>query len=251
MDATDQPSQNTQEENGKLRLSGRQLQVAQLAATGLSNREIASDLQVTEQIVKNALHSAFNKLGVWNRVELANLFVREEGPTRELSLRKIEVERLSVLEECRILDSKAEEMFNELASIAAAVFKVPIALVAFADPNRIWFKSNVGLNANEVPREVTICKHTIQQSRVLVVPDTFKDPRFACNAFLKKVGVRFYAAAPILKDGYALGVVCIVDREPREFSPSQLAILQSLAKLATEMVDLRKRLLRSEVRGSC
>jgi DNA-binding CsgD family transcriptional regulator len=57
-------------------LSRRQLQVAELAACGYSNREIASELKITEQIVKNVLHSVFDRAGVWNRVELANRFPR-------------------------------------------------------------------------------------------------------------------------------------------------------------------------------
>lgn len=57
-------------------LSQRQLQVAELAACGYSNREIACELKITEQIVKNVLHSVFDKIGVWNRVELANRFPR-------------------------------------------------------------------------------------------------------------------------------------------------------------------------------
>lgn len=43
-----------------------------MAASGYSNREIAAELDLTEQIIKNTLHSVFDKLGVWNRVELAN-----------------------------------------------------------------------------------------------------------------------------------------------------------------------------------
>lgn len=57
-------------------LSPRQLQVAELAACGYSNREIAAELKTTEQIVKNVLHSVFNRVGIWNRVELANRFPR-------------------------------------------------------------------------------------------------------------------------------------------------------------------------------
>lgn len=223
-------------------LSARQLQVARLAATGLSNREIAAELKLTEQIVKNALHSAFDKLGIWNRVELANYFLRDECSSREFSLRRIEAERISVLEQCNILDTKAEGMFDELANIAAATFDVPIALVTFADSRRIWFKSNIGLNVSEVPREISICHHTIRQSKVLLVPDALKDSRFVCSPLIEEVGVRFYAAAPILRDGYALGVVCIVDRKPREFSSSRLAVLQSLAKVAADVIDLRQRL---------
>lgn len=57
-------------------LSVRQLQIAELVAHGYTNLEIASELKITEQIVKNVLHSVFDKLGVWNRVELANRFPR-------------------------------------------------------------------------------------------------------------------------------------------------------------------------------
>jgi len=61
-------------------LSEREWQIAKLAALGHSNREIAATLQTTEQTVKNVLHSVFDKLGVWNRVELANRF--SERPQR-------------------------------------------------------------------------------------------------------------------------------------------------------------------------
>ena len=68
-------------------LSRRQLQVAELAACGYSNREIASELKLTEQIVKNVLHSVFDRVGIWNRVELANRFPKALERTRvELNL---------------------------------------------------------------------------------------------------------------------------------------------------------------------
>jgi DNA-binding CsgD family transcriptional regulator len=59
------------------KLCQRELRVAELAALGYSNREIASELEMTEQIVKNVLHSVFDRVGVWNRVELANHFSRD------------------------------------------------------------------------------------------------------------------------------------------------------------------------------
>ena len=68
-------------------LSRRQLQVAELAACGYSNREIASELKLTEQIVKNVLHSVFDRVGIWNRVELANRFPKAlERARAELNL---------------------------------------------------------------------------------------------------------------------------------------------------------------------
>jgi len=226
-------------------LSSRQQQVASLVAAGYSNRDIATELNVTEQIVKNVVHSLFDRIGVWNRVELANYFSQSSSPDEvAIAQSRIESDRLAELRRLNILDSSAERIFDELALIAANIFNVPIAVVAFADSNRIWFKSKVGLSASEVPREITICHSTIQQSKVFVVNDALDDQRFSCNPLVvAEPKVRFYASAPILTEaGYALGVVCIVDRVARNFTPTQAAVLQSLARVAREQINLRSQL---------
>lgn len=48
-------------------LTARELDVLTLAASGLSNRDLASQLFVSEATVKTHLHHAFTKLGVENR----------------------------------------------------------------------------------------------------------------------------------------------------------------------------------------
>jgi DNA-binding CsgD family transcriptional regulator len=109
------PSLHTANGNGiHSRLSNRQLHIAELAACGYSNRDIASELQTTEQIVKNVLHSVFDKLGVWNRVELANRFPRSvESWIAMESQRQAELERSQKLLQCKTLDSKADQVSNQ------------------------------------------------------------------------------------------------------------------------------------------
>jgi len=231
------------------RLSDRQLQIAALVAEGYSNRDIAKELNLTEQIVKNGVHSLFDRLGVWNRVELANYF--SEGSSSgaiEAARGRLERDRLTEVRRLKILDTSSERIFDELASLAATIFEVPIALVGFADSARIWFKSCIGLSASEAPREITLCHHTIRQSKVFVVTDALEDARFMCSPLVTTdPKVRFYAAAPILTDeGYALGVVCIVDRVPRRLNEFQLAILQSLARLALEQLEMRRQLVETK-----
>jgi len=60
------------------RLTGKEVQVATLVWQGLTNKEIAAMLGTTEQVVKNYLRTAFDKLGVWTRLELA-LYVAGHG----------------------------------------------------------------------------------------------------------------------------------------------------------------------------
>ncbi len=49
----------------------RELKIVELVAEGLKNADIASALGTSEHVVKNQLRSIYDKLGMWNRVELA------------------------------------------------------------------------------------------------------------------------------------------------------------------------------------
>jgi DNA-binding CsgD family transcriptional regulator len=60
------------EQCGSERVHNRREQaVIELVAQGLTNRDIAQALGTTEYVVKNHLRIIFDKLGLWNRVELA------------------------------------------------------------------------------------------------------------------------------------------------------------------------------------
>ena len=60
------------------RLTTKERIVATLVWEGNTNREIAMRIGTSEQVVKNHLRSAFDKLGVWSRLELA-LYVASHG----------------------------------------------------------------------------------------------------------------------------------------------------------------------------
>jgi DNA-binding NarL/FixJ family response regulator len=59
-------------------LSRREQQLAQLISSGLSNKEIASKLNLSEQTVKNHVRHIFRKLGVNDRLTAAE-YCREQG----------------------------------------------------------------------------------------------------------------------------------------------------------------------------
>ena len=60
------------------RLTEKEVHVAVMVWEGLTNREIATAVGTTEQVVKNYLRTTFDKLGVWSRLELA-LYVAGHG----------------------------------------------------------------------------------------------------------------------------------------------------------------------------
>ena len=68
------------------RLTTKEIQVATLVWQGLTNRDIAGVLDTSEQVVKNYLRTAFDKLGVWTRLELALYVASHGGATWHLEL---------------------------------------------------------------------------------------------------------------------------------------------------------------------
>ena len=64
-----------------------------------------------------------------------------------------EDERLAALRELLLLDTPPEERFDRLARFAAEQLDTPIALLTLVDGQRQWFKSRMGLEATETPRE--------------------------------------------------------------------------------------------------
>ncbi len=69
---------------GKRVPSEREQRVIELVAQGLKNREVAAAIGTTEHVVKNYLRVIYDKLGLWNRVELALWYEarKHENPAR-------------------------------------------------------------------------------------------------------------------------------------------------------------------------
>jgi DNA-binding NarL/FixJ family response regulator len=66
---------------GEKLLTSREEQVVALVADGLSNRDVASELGLSEHTVKKYLFRIFEKLGISNRVELV-LYAMHNGATQ-------------------------------------------------------------------------------------------------------------------------------------------------------------------------
>lgn len=160
-----------------------------------------------------------------------------------------EVQRLARLRALSVLDSAPEALFDGLAEAAAAALGTPMAAVNLIDTDRLWVKAGVGLEAGgSYPRELTFCTHTILGDGVLEVPDARLDPRFAANPAVRTPdGIRFYAGATIaLGDGSRLGALCAIDTVPHRLDEHQRRLLQALAKVAGEALQLRLDSLRRE-----
>lgn len=144
--------------------------------------------------------------------------------------------RIQTLRELNVLDTSPEERFDRLTRLAKRLFNVPIALVSLVDGDRQWFKSCMGLEASETPRDISFCGHAILGDQILTVCDAEQDERFHDNPLV--VGdpkIRFYAGCPLtVANGSKLGTLCLIDLKPRNLDDEERALLRDLARMAEQ-----------------
>ena len=163
-----------------------------------------------------------------------------------------EADRIATLQALQLLDTAAEQSYDDLTMLAAMICDTPIALVSLVDSDRQWFKSRVGLDAVQTPRELAFCAHAIlNPDELLMVPDATQDSRFAGNPLVADgPKIRFYAGAPLVTpEGHAIGTLCVIDRKPHTLSEDQQAALHALARQTMAQMELRRSLLASEQRN--
>ena len=158
---------------------------------------------------------------------------------------KNEQQRLSALRAYDILDTPAENEFDELTKLASEICQTPVALITLLDGSRQWFKSAVGTEVRETPKEHAFCAHTIAKPEaMMIVEDLRTDQRFQTNPLVTgDPNVVFYAGVSLISEGgFPLGTLCVLDVKPKELNAQQILCLEVLAKQVMTQIELKKKI---------
>jgi CheY-like chemotaxis protein len=158
-----------------------------------------------------------------------------------LPLPQNEDRRLESLRNFQILGTSREQVFEDIARLAAVICDAPIAVISFIDEQRVWFKAKIGLEMNEIPRDGSFCTYAILQPDVLIIPDPLIDERFMSSFLVKKIGIQFYAGIPLITDdAHPLGTLAVMDRVPHLITDEQRDSLRILARLMMRELSLQR-----------
>jgi diguanylate cyclase (GGDEF)-like protein len=158
-----------------------------------------------------------------------------------------EEERLAALRSYDLLAGSHEEALDAICRVVSSVFCSKIALVSLSDTNRQVFKGRVGLEADELARDLAPCAHAILGTVPFVVSDARQDPRFVENPLVvNPPNVRFYVGMPLLSpDRYALGTLCAINDEVHSPSGEEISNLVDLSRTVMDMFNLRRAMSRA------
>jgi diguanylate cyclase (GGDEF)-like protein len=172
--------------------------------------------------------------------------------------RSHEDQRLAAVQALHLLDTPAEPAFDALTRLAAQALGTPMASIALLDSDRLWVKSRVGTAMPTLERCTGFSAHAITQAiehpdQFMVVGDLSTDPRFSEHPLVAHAPcLRFYASAPLFDEvGLLLGHLSVLDTQPHETPPGQLAALADLRTLVEALLESHRRAIRLQTMALC
>ena len=91
-----------------------------------------------------------------------------------------ETERLATLHSLNILDTAPEAAFDALVQLASHICQTPCAVLTLVDKDRQWFKTKIGFDHHQTPRDISFCAHSILEPNELTyVTGPRQPPRFS------------------------------------------------------------------------
>ena len=154
-----------------------------------------------------------------------------------------EAHRLEALRPYQLITAISDPLLDEVIRLTASLFSAPIAIVALVEKTTVQFRLNVGLpeKTEREPRDESICSAAILSDKTTVYENLLENPcELVQPALIERLNLQFYAGHPLCTpNGQAVGMLCVLDHQPRPFGEEDRLLLARLANLVMQMLNLR------------
>jgi len=149
--------------------------------------------------------------------------------------------RLEAVNRYGILDTAPEGAFDRVTSIAARSLGVPISMITILASDRLWIKAQHGIDIEQFALLPDVSAEVATYRQTWTVPDTHEHERLRTHPLVTgEPGMRSAAGAPIIDPGGAtIGMLLVIDTQPRVFTADELATLEDLAAIVVSELVLR------------
>ena len=168
------------------------------------------------------------------------LLLKTSGDQENDKLANKELNRLNALKRYEVPDEQANYYFDRITQITAQFFNVETAAIELVGKNNIWFRNSLGEEISYIDRK-NMDESAILPPKFYSVVRGTESRDFISDRFSPVTTKNcFYAAAPLItSDGYILGSLVIMDKEPRALNKSAKKILTDLAAIVMDELELR------------
>ena len=153
-----------------------------------------------------------------------------------------EVERLEAVQLYMHLPLR-HQIFQAVVGLTAGVFGVPMSIMSIVEDTQVQYPGSVGLPVPErMERIDCICSAAVYTHDTTIFRDLQHHPcPWVSPASQAQTDFEFYAGTPLLSEhDFAIGTLCVLDRETRLFPPSDQELLRRLARMAMHLLDLHR-----------
>lgn len=138
--------------------------------------------------------------------------------------------------------SEYKRDFSNLLDIAITHFNMPFAAIDVFDAGKKTRIASTNFSYSEIDTSTPHYSDLSIYKKPIQVTDILRDDAIVNDLYFEeRIGMRFYASAPMYATNNKLiGVFVVMDNKPNQFDQKQLDFLQSLAKQATLILQLKR-----------
>jgi len=154
--------------------------------------------------------------------------------------------RLNALEATGLLDSSEDPAFDRFTTLVRLTLSCDVSLISLVDSARQFFKSRSGdlaepfCSLRGTPLSHSFCQYVVNDGQALCISNAREHPRVKDNLAIEELGVVAYLGTPLItEDGFVIGSLCAICGEPKEWSATDLQILETIGRSVMSEIRLR------------